>query len=108
MSTSSTSGGEPPELSSAVAVVPAVAALPTVGQHGVVVTFDATQEDWSDYTERSGHIEQHNRRAEATRHSSEYSYVLPTEDIGIAVEPYRLVVQRCRYMGKQPEAFTYR
>ena len=55
MSTSSTSGGDPPESALAAAVVPAIVPQPIVGQHGFVVPFDTSQEEWSEYAERLGH-----------------------------------------------------
>ena len=48
MSTSSTSSGDPPESAPAAAVVPAIVPRPIVGQHGFVVPFDTTQEEWSE------------------------------------------------------------
>ena len=51
----STSGGDPPEPTPAAAVVPVTAPLQAIGQHGAVVPFEASQEEWSEYTERLGH-----------------------------------------------------
>ena len=55
MSTSSMSGRDLPESAPAVAVMSAIVPQPIVRQHGFVVPFDTTQEEWSEYGERLDH-----------------------------------------------------